>query len=562
MKPRQMNITTYLFNESKWLLLSTTIAGIVNGISGAALAVVISKGIAGTGDIRTMGALFFGACLMQLVTKSLSEMLMLNLSQRAIYKTRVAISRKLLATPYKELQKIGKAGLQMIVTRDVDTFVYGLQSFPVAFGNLIVLTTCLAYVGWISWQLFMIFAVVFAAGMAAFQLAERAPLREIAILRERLEQVYQNFRGLIEGSKELQLNARRGERFVDTVVAPGALEARKTYVRGMSGYIWVVNVGNIMFYLTIGILMFVIPLWLPQRPETIASVTMILLYLVRPVSDLMQVLPPVRQGAVALGRIKQLEQELGAGDAAAPDTVPPFQPGFGTLELRNVERVYSMGDEETFLLGPINLTVQQGEILFIIGGNGSGKTTLAMLLVGLYEPDRGTILLGGVPVTSANIGAYRAHFSAVFADFYLFNELLTEDGSGLNERAAHYLKLLGLDHKVKVVDGKFSTTDLSTGQRKRLSLVVAYLEDKPIYMFDEWASDQDPVFKKVFYTELLPDLKRRGKTVVIITHDDAYFHSADRIVRLQDGHIKHHQEAGMDNVVAIERDTTRARLAG
>jgi putative ATP-binding cassette transporter len=557
-----MKITTYLFKESKWLLVATTIAGIVNGISGAALAVVISKGVAGTGDPRTMGMLFFGACLLQLITKSLSEMLMLNLSQNAIYKTRVAISRRLLATPYKHLQKIGKSGLQMIVTRDVDTFVFGLQSFPIAFGNLVVLATCLAYIGWISWQLFMIFTVVFACGMAAFQVVERIPLRQITILRERLEQVYQNFRGLIEGSKELQLNARRGERFVDTIVAPGALDARATYVRGMSGYIWVLNVGNIMFYLAIGMLMFMIPLWLPQRLDVIASVAMILLYLVRPVSDLMQVLPSVRQGAVALGRITQLEQELGREASAAPAAAQPFKSSFGTLELRNVERVYSMGDDETFLLGPINLTVHQGEILFIIGGNGSGKTTLAMLLVGLYEPDHGTLLLGGTPVCAANIGAYREHFSAVFADFYLFNELLTEDGSGLNDRAAHYIKLLGLDHKVKVTDGKFSTTELSTGQRKRLALVVAYLEDKQIYMFDEWASDQDPVFKKVFYTELLPDLKRRGKTVVIITHDDAYFHSADRIVRLQDGQIRHQQETGAGNVVALEREMVRTQLAG
>ena len=557
-----MNITSYLFNESKWLLLSTTIAGIVNGVSGAALAVVISKGVAGTGDPKTMGALFFGACLLQLVTKSLSEMLMLNLSQKAVYRTRVTISQKLLATPLTQLQKIGKSGLQAILTRDVDVFVSGLQSFPIAFGNLIVLTTCLAYVGWISVDLFLIFAGVFACGMAAFHVAERRPLRQMTVIREHLEQVYKNFRGLVEGSKELQLNARRGARFVDTVVAPAALEARKAYVSGMSGYIWVLNIGNIMFYLVIGVLLFLIPMLIPQRLEVIASVTMILLYLVRPVSDLMQVLPSVRQGAVALGRIRQLEQRLGKDASPAPGGAQTFDPDFGTIELKDVERMYSTGEEETFSLGPINLTIHQGEILFIIGGNGSGKTTLAMLLVGLYQPGSGSIELGGVPVSDANIGAYREHFSAVFADFYLFDELLTEAGKDLHIQAAHYLKLLGLDHKVKVVDGRFSTTELSTGQRKRLALVVAYLEDKPVYMFDEWAADQDPVFKKVFYTELLPDLKRRGKTVIIITHDDAYFHNADRIVRLQDGQIKHQQETGPNNIIALERELGRTLLAG
>lgn len=549
-----MNMTAYLFKESKLLLLLTTVAGIVTGISGAALAVVISKGVAGTGDLKLLGALFFGVCLLQLVTKSTSEMLMLNLSQKAIFKTRVAISNKLLATPYTKLQKIGKSGLQAILTRDIDVFVFGLQSFPVAFGNLIVLVSCLGYVAWISWKLFLIFGATFATGIVLFQLAERAPLRQLSVIREKMERVYQNFRGLIEGSKELQLNARRGALFVDQVVAPGAQAAQSAYVKGMSGYIWVLNVGNIMFYLVIGVLLFVIPLWMPQRLEVIASVTMILLYLVRPISDLMQVLPSVRQGAIALGRIAQLERDLDSADAPLLALRHGALSGGKTLELRDVERMYSVSDEESFLLGPINLTVQEGEIVFIIGGNGSGKTTLAMLLVGLYEPDRGTILLGGAAVGPATIGAYRENFSAVFSDFYLFEELLTEGHGALDERAAHYIKLLGMEHKVKVVDGKFSTTELSTGQRKRLALVVAYLEDRPIYLFDEWAADQDPVFKNVFYTELLPDLKQRGKTVIIISHDDAYFNVADRIVRLQDGLIKHRHESAPHTMVAVERE--------
>lgn len=539
-----MNITSYLYKESKWLLAFTTIAGMVNGVSGAALAVVISKGVAGNGDLRLLGLMFFGFCLLQLVTKSSAEMLMLRLTQRAIYKTRVAISRKLLATPYTKLQKIGKSGLLAILTRDIDTFVGGLQSFPVAFGNLVVLVSCMGYIGFISPQLFLIFALVFALGMTAFHFAERRPLRQLVIIREKMEKVYKNFRGLVEGSKELQLNARRGTQFVDSVVAPAAWDAQKSYVRGISGYVWVLNVGNIMFYLIIGVLLFLIPLWIPQRLETVSAVTMILLFLVRPISDLMQVLPNVRQGSIALGRINQLDNDLTGDDVPLLTGVAPFASPTKSLELRNVERLYSVSEEDEFLLGPINLTVNHGEILFIIGGNGSGKTTLAMLLVGLYQPNRGTISLDGVPVTASNIGEYRKNFSAVFSDFHLFEELLAEDRSDLVEQAAHYIKLLGMEHKVKVVDGKFSTTELSTGQRKRLALVVAYLEDKAIYLFDEWASDQDPVFKKVFYTELLPDLKRRGKTVIIITHDDAYFSSADRIVKLEDGHIKNMVDTG------------------
>jgi putative pyoverdin transport system ATP-binding/permease protein len=158
-----------------------------------------------------------------------------------------------------------------------------------------------------------------------------------------------------------------------------------------------------------------------------------------------------------------------------------------------------------------------------------------MLLLGLYEPERGCIELKGVPVDGRNIAHYRQHFSAVFADFHLFDEMLGTDQQDIKDLATRYLDALGLTHKVQVKSGQFTTTKLSTGQRKRLALVSSYLEDRPVYLFDEWAADQDPAFKRVFYRELLPELKSRGKTVIVISHDDAYFDCADRIVTLFEG---------------------------
>jgi putative ATP-binding cassette transporter len=100
-----------------------------------------------------------------------------------------------------------------------------------------------------------------------------------------------------------------------------------------------------------------------------------------------------------------------------------------------------------------------------------------------------------------------------------------------------YLRYLALDQKVQVTEQRLSTTDLSQGQRRRLALLTAYLEDRPFYVFDEWAADQDPQYKEVFYTELLPELRARGKGVAIITHDDRYFHLGDRIIKLDEGKI-------------------------
>jgi putative ATP-binding cassette transporter len=125
----------------------------------------------------------------------------------------------------------------------------------------------------------------------------------------------------------------------------------------------------------------------------------------------------------------------------------------------------------------------------------------------------------------------------VFSDFHLFENL--HGMEMLDDQAKHYLKRLQLDHKVQVQDGVLSTTELSQGQRKRLALMTAYLEGRPIYLFDEWAADQDPVFKEVFYYQLLPELKARGKTIIVISHDDRYYHIADRVIKMDSGKIVH-----------------------
>ena len=149
----------------------------------------------------------------------------------------------------------------------------------------------------------------------------------------------------------------------------------------------------------------------------------------------------------------------------------------------------------------------------LVGGNGSGKTTLVKLLLGLYAPDRGEIRLNGKPIGDAERERYRQHFSAVFFDFQLFDRLLGAQQSNADALAAAYLKELELDHKVSVHERRFSTTDLSQGQRKRLALLATLIEERPVCVFDEWAADQDPHYKAVFYSRVLPSLKARDRNV-------------------------------------------------
>jgi putative ATP-binding cassette transporter len=196
-------------------------------------------------------------------------------------------------------------------------------------------------------------------------------------------------------------------------------------------------------------------------------------------------------------------------------------------------------EDETFLLGPIDLTLRPGELVYLVGGNGSGKSTLAKVITGLYPPAGGEIRLNGTLIGDQNRDDYRQCFSTVFSDYFLFDRIFSRGGPQADRRIQSYLERLHLDHKVSIKDGVFSTTQLSQGQRKRLALLSAYMEDRPFYLFDEWASDQDPLFKEVFYTQLLPDLRSLNRAVLVITHDDRYFGHADRLVKLDYGRILH-----------------------
>jgi putative ATP-binding cassette transporter len=249
-------------------------------------------------------------------------------------------------------------------------------------------------------------------------------------------------------------------------------------------------------------------------------------------------LPTIAQANIALNKIESLGLSLGE-QITEPDfpAGSDFDGDWTSLELVDINHAYRGETEEhQFILDNINLKFKPGEIVFIVGDNGSGKSTLIKLITGLYTPDHGQILLNNIPVQDDNREWYRQQFSVVFYDFYLFERLLGIEANRETE-IQNYLKLLEIEHKVTVSNSNLSTTNLSQGQRKRLALLTAYLEDRPIYVFDEWASDQDPVFKEIFYKKLLPQLKSRGKTVIAVSHDDRYFTECDRLIKLDYGRI-------------------------
>jgi putative ATP-binding cassette transporter len=295
---------------------------------------------------------------------------------------------------------------------------------------------------------------------------------------------------------------------------------------------------EVSFYTLLAIMIFIMP-WFEQiSSERIIRVTAAILFIIGPVTMVVGTIPLFTRANMAVAHLYGLEAQLDAvSKAYQPEGVLPRRaiPAFEEITLVNVD--FSYTDEQgipLFTVGPINMAIRRGEVLFLIGGNGSGKTTLLKLLTGLYYPDTGTLTVDGLLIDQTTYQAYRELFATIFGDFHLFERLYGLDSIDY-AKINDLLQVMDLEKKTKVIEGEFTNIQLSTGQRKRLAMIVALLDERPIYVFDEWAADQDPMFRQYFYEVLLRELKEQGKTVIAVSHDDRYFHFADRVLKMEYG---------------------------
>jgi len=527
--------------RSSWLfILAASVAGIASGLSSAALIALINAALSGHFEYNALLWRLGGLCAAVLLSASLSLHLINTLSEKAAYELRVRISRAILSAPYPCLQKLGKPALLANLTEDISVIANAFQLFPSICINAAVVAGCMVYLGWLSWRLALILAGIILFGVLTYTLMKEKPKKAMKRARAEYDHLSRSFRALTEGVKELKLHRSRSCDFMKHSLAASAEAYRRHSLAGSTYYMLSSQWVNLLYYATIALILCVFPLWQPLGQEVVRGYMLVFLFMMSPLAILTNSLPIFGRAGVALQQVRKLEESLeGRIRQAEAVRQPDAWLTFRGLSLHNLTHSFHREKENrNFTLGPINLDFKPGELVFLIGGNGSGKTTLAMLLLGLYTPEKGVIRLNGETVTDANRDAYLQNFSVVFSDFYLFDELFGFNADKINAQVIDFLERLHLNHKVTINNGKFSTLDLSQGQRKRLALLIAYLEDRPFYVFDEWAADQDPEFKDLFYTELLPALKARGKAVLAITHDDRYFHLADRCIKLEEGQIK------------------------
>jgi putative pyoverdin transport system ATP-binding/permease protein len=538
-----MSLITFLVRSSGRMLTIAVLAGFLSGIGSAgviALMNYILQHWADAAGIIYLPLIFVALVVVALGAGITAQIVLIRLAQEAIFQLRLRLGQQILAAELAYLDQTGASKLLATLTDDVQAVANAVWLIPFLCIDLAMVVGGLAYILWLSWQVLLLVCLLIFGFLGVYKRVLRSAKRELSAAREQQDDLFKHFRAITDGTKELKLNARRRQAFLSEDLQVTARQYRQHQVAGLSWFSVIDQFGKFGFFFAFGVLLFVLPRFLVISSSTLSGYLLTFIFLFKPLESLIARLPTLSQASVSLDKIESLNLSLVDRTEPQSENPPPPLTSWKSLQLQAVQLTYgNPEDDAQFSLGPIDLAFRPGELVFIVGGNGSGKSTLAKLITGLYAPGNGKVCFDGEVINDGNREWYRQHFGVIFADFYLFDRLLGLDVSAIEPQIQAGLERLKMAHKVSLKGDRLSTIALSTGQRKRLALLTAWLDDRPIYLFDEWAADQDPVFRELFYTEFLPELRDRGKTVLVISHDDHYFHIADRLVKLEYGQLEY-----------------------
>ncbi len=513
-----------------------TLVGVLSGLASTAIIALLNTAIHAPQRARLV-PLFLFILVVRIASNLLAQLLVVRFAQRSVLQLTEDIAMEVLETPFRTLERLGPARILTTLTDDVVIMASALQAIPSVITSGAILVGCLVYLATLSWRASVLLGLFGLIGGLSYRVLMRRAFKAVVAARAERDTLFRHFRVLTDGIKELKMSRVRRREVLEQDVMASATRLRRLNLVATYQYLVGDGWAQVVFFGIVGGMLFVLPAIQNVPIESLTGYLFVALFAMTPIWGLLGALPVFQRGQAAFDRIHSLGLSLATASEAVVPQAQIASDG-ARIEFRGVRFVYDApeGGEAGFVLGPLDLSVEPNELVFLIGGNGSGKSTFVKLLTGLYPPDAGTILLDGAVVDQSTLDSYREKFSVVFSDFYLFDKV-AGGHEELDRRARDYLHLLELDRKVTIERGVLSTTALSQGQRRRLALLTAYLEDRPFYVFDEWAADQDPAYREVFYARLLPDLKARGKTIIVITHDDRYFHLGDRVVKLDYGRI-------------------------
>ena len=457
-----------------------------------------------------------------------------------IYDTQLRIADKLRRSDLRSFERLDRTQVYKNLLEHTDVLFEAARYITVTLSSAVMLLASFAYIALLSPMALILCAIIIGASIVIYQGTQKKVNQKLALTKEREGRFLRHLNNLVDGFKEVKINSARGQDLYENYLRAGSMDARAakidSEILAINNYIF----AQAFFMFLIAAIVFVLPQMGDKDSGNLHNIITVVLFTLGPLGQVVALLPNIYKAEFALTEIETLEKKLEEADDTKMTAEESPLPGedFQRIMLRGISFRYTTNGNggQGFHLGPLDLDINRGEILFIVGGNGSGKSTLLKLITGLYYPTAGTVFVDGIDVDQAAYAHYRDCFTIIFSDFHLFDRLygLKDINEGLIKELIETMELKG---QTDFSQGRFTNINLSSGQKRRLAMICTYIENKPIFVFDEVAADLDPQFRRYFYEEFLPRLKAMGRTVVAVSHDDRFFHLADRVVKMEYGEM-------------------------
>ena len=514
----------------------------VSAISNILVLVVINKA-ANTAEYGKLNFVLFVMFASMVILFSISQRYVLaritQISEEVMNRIRVRIADKVRRADLYKIEKLGNAGIYSRITKDSVTITQTAPLIVNAMQSALMVSLGMVYVAMLSVKAFILTCVSLIAIVLYFIYNDRIISSYMREAAEEEMNLFDRISHVLFGFKEIKMNRRKSDdvlsdlNHVSNMVQVSKINAMVPFTNNYT-------MSLTFFYAVIAMIVFVLPNLSQTFSDTVVQLTMAMLFLLGPLTNVVNMASLLSQSNIAVENLEQMESNLDDASEQLPDDGIEEETRFcefKTIELNNVVFHYlDSAGNTTFTLGPLSMQINRGETIFITGGNGSGKSSLLKVLTSLYHSQLGEILVDGEAIQRESLQSYRELFTAIFSDFHLFDRLYGMEDVD-TKKVRELIKYMQLTHKTDFKDQRFTNLDLSTGQRKRLAMITSLLDDREILVFDEWAADQDAHFRSFYYEELLKDLKDKGKTIIAVTHDERFFHCADRVINLELGQL-------------------------
>jgi len=520
------------------------------GITNMGLIALINKAAAdvSNGDSVTVQFFLFALLLITfLVMTNIANRENIKSTQGLVHRFKMRIMSEIFKSDLAKIDSIGRAEILQILARDTQTVSQSITFLVSGCQSVATLIFLTIYMATISLTAFFIIGISSVLIVFAGIYAVRNVTNDLEAVGKRENALNEMFSDFLNGYKEIKMHSDRAYEISRDMVkeARGSSDIKAKLLIFIANYF---NYLQVLMYAVVGLMIFVVPILSTDFSTSVMQATTTSLFLTASLTGIIQSVPSLSQSNAAARELIGLEEKILFKE---PQQGSNIREVFSTLESIRIENIcyrYTNGNgapqpagspplgSQPFSLGPINYEFKAGKVYFVRGNNGSGKTTLIRMLVGLSQPTSGQIYVNDVPIALPATSDYRDLFSVVFTDFHLFKKLY-----GLHDvtptEIQHLIELFQMEKKVSVTEGIFSNLRFSTGQKKRLALIVALLEKRQVIILDEWAADQDPEFRHLFYAKIIPMMRAMGKTVIAITHDDHYYQSADYLLQMVNGQL-------------------------